>query len=274
MKSTSLHLRRICGCLKIVSFLHHCNVSKWTFIQTLWTSADNVHQSSTSGHSHTTDQADTCRERRAGGPHVFKGHQRAPADKARVKCLCGVVTSALSIVFALGQQPPLDDSGSSFTDLRVVYHLIIIALSHYFLCCILWALSLNQALNHYYILFSLSHIIFAVQPNSYQPCGTHKSFYQINEQKRNILLLLLFFVVQKLSNYYCVFINTHTLCLKRKQITNHFCILLKFWSISAVILNAIVNSTITILWAVWAGPTWVPSQCDGQTRALGILPIH
>lgn len=91
--------------------------------------------------------------------------------------------------------PPLDDSGSSFTDLRVVYHLIIIALSHYFLCCILWALLLNQALNHYYILFSyilfsLSHIIFAVQPNSYQPCGTHKSFYQINEQKRNILLLL------------------------------------------------------------------------------------
>lgn len=123
---------------------------------------------------------------------MFKGHQRAPADKARVKCLCGVVTSALSIVFALGQQPPLDDSGSSFTDLRVVYHLIIIALSHYFLCCILWVLSLNQALNHYYILFSLSHIIFAVQPNSYQPCGTHKSFYQINEQKRNILLLLLF----------------------------------------------------------------------------------
>lgn len=183
---------------------------------------------------------------------MFKGHQRAPADKARVKCLCGVVTSALSIVFALGQHPPLDDSGSSFTDLRVVYHLIIIALSHYFLCCILWALLLNQALNHYYILFSyilfsLSHIIFAVQPNSYQPCGTHKSFYQINEQKRNILLLLLFFVVQKLSNYYCVFINTHTLCLKRKQITNHFCILLKFWSISAVILNAIVNSTITIL---------------------------
>lgn len=169
---------------------------------------------------------------------MFKGHQRAPADKARVKCLCGVVTPALSIVFALGQHPPLDDSGSSFTDLRVVYHLIIIALSHYFLCCILWALS---------ILFSLSHIIFAVQPNSYQPCGTHKSFYQINEQKRNILLLLLFFVVQKLSNYYCVFINTHTLCLKRKQITNHFCILLKFWSISAVILNAIVNSTITIL---------------------------
>lgn len=165
-------------------------------------------------------------------------------------------------------------SGSSFTDLRVVYHLIIIALSHYFLCCILWVLSLNQALNHYYILFSLSHIIFAVQPNSYQPCGTHKSFYQINEQKRNILLLLLFFVVQKLSNYYCVFINTHTLCLKRKQITNHFCILLKFWSISAVILNAIVNSTITILWAVWAGPTWVLSQCDGQTLALGILPIH
>lgn len=181
MKSTSLHLRRICGYLKIVSFLHHCNVSKWTFIQTLWTSADNVHQSSTSGHSHTTDQADTCWERRAGGPHVFKGHQRAPADKARVKCLCGVVTSALSIVFALGQHPPLDDSGSSFTDLRVVYHLIIIALSHYFLCCILWVLSLNQALNHYYILFSLSHIIFAVQPNSYQPCGTHKSFYQINE---------------------------------------------------------------------------------------------
>lgn len=177
----SLHLRRICGYLKFVSFLHHCNVSKWTFIQTLWTSADNVHQSSTSGHSHTTDQADTCREKRAGGPHVFKGHQRAPADKARVKCLCGVVTSALSIVFALGQHPPLDDSGSSFTDLRVVYHLIIIALSHYFLCCILWALSLNQALNHYYILFSLSHIIFAVQPNSYQPCGTHKSFYQINE---------------------------------------------------------------------------------------------
>lgn len=82
---------------------------------------------------------------------MFKGHQRAPADKARVKCLCGVVTSALSIVFALGQHPPLDDSGSSFTDLRVVYHLIIIALSHYFLCCILWALSLNQALNHYYI---------------------------------------------------------------------------------------------------------------------------
>lgn len=57
---------------------------------------------------------------------MFKGHQRAPADKARVKCLCGVVTSALSIVFALGQHPPLDDSGSSFTDLRVVYHLIII----------------------------------------------------------------------------------------------------------------------------------------------------
>lgn len=67
---------------------------------------------------------------------MFKGRQRAPADKARVKCLCGVVTSALSIVFALGQHPPLDDSGSSFTDLRVVYHLIIIALSHYFLCCI------------------------------------------------------------------------------------------------------------------------------------------
>lgn len=178
---------------------------------------------------------------------MFKGHQRAPADKARVKCLCGVVTSALSIVFALGQHPPLDDSGSSFTDLRVVYHLIIIALSHYFLCCILWALSLNQALNHYYILFSLSHIIFAVQPNSYQPCGTHKSFYQINEQKRNILLLLLFFVVQKLPNYYCVFINTHNLCLKRKQITTHFCILLKFLLISADILNAIVNSTITIL---------------------------
>lgn len=154
MKSTSLHLRRICGYLKIVSFLHHCNVSKWTFIQTMWTSADNVHQSSTSGHSDTTDQADTCWERRAGGPHVFKGRQRAPADKARVKCLCGVVTSALSIVFALGQHPPLDDSGSSFTDLRVVYHLIIIALSHYFLCCILWALLLNQALNHYYILFS------------------------------------------------------------------------------------------------------------------------
>lgn len=154
MKSMSLHLRRICGYLKIVSFLHHCNVSKWTFIQTLWTSADNVHQSSTSSHSHTTDQADTCRERRAGGPHVFKGRQRAPADKARVKCLCGVVTSALSIVFALGQHPPLDDSGSSFTDLRVVYHLIIIALSHYFLCCILWALSLNQALNYYYMLYS------------------------------------------------------------------------------------------------------------------------
>lgn len=94
------------GILKIVSILHHCNVSKWTFIQTLWTSADNVHQSSTSGHSHTTDQADTCREKRAGGPHVFKGHQRAPADKARVKCLCGVVTPALSIVFALGQPPP------------------------------------------------------------------------------------------------------------------------------------------------------------------------
>lgn len=85
---------------------------------------------------------------------MFKGRQRAPADKARVKCLCGVVTSALSIVFALGQHPPLDDSGSSFTDLRVVYHLIIIALSHYFLCCILWALSLNQALNHYYMLYS------------------------------------------------------------------------------------------------------------------------
>lgn len=145
MKSMSLHLRRICGYLKIVSFLHHCNVSKWTFIQTMWTSADNVHQSSTSGHSHTTDQADTCWERRAGGPHVFKGRQRAPADKARVKCLCGVVTSALSIVFALGQHPPLDDSGSSFTDLRVVYHLIIIALSHYFLCCILWALSLKSS---------------------------------------------------------------------------------------------------------------------------------
>lgn len=106
--------------------MRHCNVSKWTFIQTMWTSADNVHQSSTSGHSHTTDQADTCREKRAGGPHVFKGRQRAPAGKARVKCLCGVVTSALSIVFALGQHPPLDDSGSSFTDLRVVYHLIII----------------------------------------------------------------------------------------------------------------------------------------------------
>lgn len=59
---------------------------------------------------------------------MFKGRQRAPADKARVKCLCGVVTPALSIVFALGQHPPLDDSGSSFTDLRVVYHLIIIAL--------------------------------------------------------------------------------------------------------------------------------------------------
>lgn len=98
---------------------------------------------------------------------MFKGHQRAPADEARVKCLCGVVTSALSIVFALGQHPPLDDSGSSFTDLRVVYHLIIIALSHYFLCCILWALSLNQALNHYYILFSLSHIIFAVHTKAF-----------------------------------------------------------------------------------------------------------
>lgn len=63
---------------------------------------------------------------------MFKGHQRAPADKARVKCLCGVVTSALSIVFALGQHPPLDDSGSSFTDLRVVYHLIIIAIKPLF----------------------------------------------------------------------------------------------------------------------------------------------
>lgn len=133
----------------------------------------------TTGHSHTTDQADTdtCRDQRAGSPHVFKGCQRAPADKARVECLCGVVTPALSIVFALGQHPPLDDSGSSFTDLRVVYNFIILALSHYYFCCILWAIVIAKS-SIKPLLFLLHYFCCALSATySYQPCGTHKSFY-------------------------------------------------------------------------------------------------
>lgn len=99
--------------------------------------------------------------------------------------------------------PPLDDSGSSFTDLRVVYHLIIIALSHYFLCCILWALSLNQALNHYYILFSyicsLSATLFLLYSQTVTNHVVHTKAFIKSMNKRETFCSCCFFCCAEIA---------------------------------------------------------------------------